>query len=46
MLYSRSGGQPLQFEPQRNLMTHTFDLDGGGSIAAAEGGAQRGSALR
>ena len=39
MLYSRSGGQPLQFEPQRNLMTHTFDLDGGGSIAADEGGA-------
>ena len=39
MLYSRSGGQPLQFEPQRNLMTHTFDLDGGGSIAVGEGGA-------
>ena len=39
MLYSRSGGQPVQFEPQRNLMTHTFDLDGGGSIAAGEGGA-------
>jgi hypothetical protein len=39
MLYSRSSGQPLQFEPQRNLMTHTFDLDGGGSIAAGEAGA-------
>jgi hypothetical protein len=39
MLYSRSGGEPLQFEPQRNLMTHTFDLDGGGSIAAGEAGA-------
>jgi hypothetical protein len=39
MLYSRSSGQPLRFEPQRNLMTHTLDLDGGGSIAAGDGGA-------
>jgi hypothetical protein len=39
MLYSRSSGQPLRFEPQRSLMTHTFDLDGGGSIAAGEAGA-------
>jgi hypothetical protein len=39
MLYSRSGGEPPRFEPQRNLMTHTFDLDGGGSIAAGERGA-------
>ena len=33
MLYSRllPGGQ---FEPQRNLMTNGFDLDGGGSLAA------------
>ena len=38
MLYSRSSGQPLRFEPQRNLTTHTFDLDGGGSIAAGEAG--------
>ena len=39
MLYSRSTGQPARFEPQRNLMTHTFDLDGGGSVAAGDGGA-------
>jgi hypothetical protein len=39
MLYARSSGQPVKFEAQRNLMTHTFDLDGGGSIAAGEGGA-------
>ncbi len=37
MLYSRLGDDGL-FEPQRNLMTRTFGLDGGGSIAAdAEG---------
>src|SRR5262245_45772061 len=39
MLYARSSGRPVQFEAQRNLMTHTFNLDGGGSIAAGEGGA-------
>ena len=39
MLYARSNAQRTAFEPQRNLMTHTFDLDGGGSLAVDEGGA-------
>lgn len=36
MLYARSKtvGDALGFEPQRNLMTRTFGLDGGGSVAA------------
>jgi hypothetical protein len=39
MLYARSNGAGTAFEPQRNLMTHTTNLDGGGSIAAdAQGG--------
>lgn len=33
MLYSRLGTNG-SFEPQRNLMTKTFGLDGGGSVAA------------
>ena len=38
MLYARSNAQRTAFEPQRNLTTHTFDIDGGGSIAADEDG--------
>jgi hypothetical protein len=34
MLYTRSDASASTFEPQRNLMTRTFDLDGGGSVAA------------
>jgi len=34
LLYSRSDEKRLRFEPQRNLMTRTFGLDGGASIAA------------
>ena len=34
MLYARSDPLRLRFEPQRNLMTRTTGLDGGGSIAA------------
>lgn len=34
MLYSRLNEAHTAFEPQRNLMTHTFGLDGGGTIAA------------
>ena len=33
MLYARSNPRRTAFEPQRNLMTRTYDLDGGGSIA-------------
>ena len=39
MLYARSNTQRTAFEPQRNLTTHTFDIDGGGSIAVDEDGA-------
>ncbi len=39
MLYARSDARRSAFEPQRNLMTHTFDLDGGGSLAVDEDGA-------
>lgn len=35
MLYSRSTIDALRFEPQRNLITQTTNLDGGGSIAVA-----------
>ena len=35
MLYARSNPQRTAFEPQRNLMTHTYNLDGGGSLAVA-----------
>jgi hypothetical protein len=38
MLYSRSDRDRAAFEPQRNLMTRTVNLDGGGSIAADERG--------
>src|SRR5436309_70605 len=34
MLYSRLNDAGNAFEPQRNLMHHSFGLDGGGSIAA------------
>jgi hypothetical protein len=34
MLYSRSNDSGTAFEPERNLMTRTFGLDGGGIIAA------------
>jgi hypothetical protein len=34
MLYTRMNEQRNAFEPQRNLMRHSFGLDGGGSIAA------------
>lgn len=34
MLYTRLNDQGTAFEPERNLMIETFDLDGGGSIAA------------
>jgi hypothetical protein len=34
MLYARSDPRGASFEPQRNLMTETTDLDGGGTIAA------------
>jgi len=39
MLYTRSNAQRTGFEPQRNLMTHTYNLDGGGSLAADDDGA-------
>jgi hypothetical protein len=38
MLYSRLDDSGKAFEPQRNLMTQTFNLDGGGSVAADEAG--------
>lgn len=38
MLYSRLNDAGDAFEPQRNLMTRTFGLDGGGSIAADASG--------
>ena len=34
MLYCRSNSERTAFEPQRNLMRKTYQLDGGGSIAA------------
>ena len=34
MLYTRSNPKGTAFEPQRNLMQKTYQLDGGGSIAA------------
>lgn len=38
MLYARMNDEGTAFEPQRNLMTRTFGLDGGGTLAAdAEG---------
>jgi hypothetical protein len=38
MLYARSNASATAFEPQRNLVSQTTDLDGGGSIAADENG--------
>jgi hypothetical protein len=38
MLYSRLIPGQKRFEPQRNLMTTTFGLDGGGSVAADSAG--------
>jgi hypothetical protein len=38
MLYTRLDAERLTFEPQRNLMTRTMNLDGGGSVAADEEG--------
>jgi hypothetical protein len=38
MLYARSTTSATAFEPQRNLISQTTDLDGGGSIAADEKG--------
>jgi hypothetical protein len=38
MLYSRLNNSCTAFEPERNLMTRTFDLDGGGTIAADPAG--------
>jgi hypothetical protein len=38
MLYSRLGDSHQTFEPERSLMTRTFGLDGGGSLAADAGG--------
>jgi hypothetical protein len=38
MLYSRLNDEGSGFEPQRNLMLHSFGLDGGGSIAADRNG--------
>lgn len=38
MLYARSNAAGTAFESQRNLMTRTTNLDGGGSIAADEQG--------
>ncbi len=34
MLYSRLNDAQTGFEPERNLITHTFNLDGGGAVAA------------
>jgi hypothetical protein len=38
MLYARLSDAGNAFEPQRNLMNHSFGLDGGGSIAADRSG--------
>jgi hypothetical protein len=38
MLYARANPAGTAFEPQRNLMTQTTHLDGGGSIAADRDG--------
>ena len=39
MLYARMDDAGDAFEPQRNLMLHSFGLDGGGSVAADGSGA-------
>lgn len=38
LLFSRLGAGEAAFEPQRNLMTSTFDLDGGANVAADDDG--------
>jgi hypothetical protein len=38
MLYSRLNDSHTAFEAERNLMTHTFGLDGGGTIAGDSAG--------
>jgi hypothetical protein len=38
MLYTRLNDSGSAFEPQRNLMLHTFGLDGGGTVAADRAG--------
>lgn len=38
LLYTRSTDAGATFEPQRNVMTRTFALDGGGAIAADHAG--------
>lgn len=38
MLFSRLNAAGTAFEPQRNLMSRTFNLDGGGSLAADDAG--------
>jgi hypothetical protein len=38
MLYARLNDAASAFEPQRNLMTSSFGLDGGGSVAADKAG--------
>ncbi len=38
MLYARANAAGTAYEPQRNLMSRTTNLDGGGSIAADERG--------
>jgi len=38
MLYARMNDDGTGFEPQRNLMLHSFGLDGGGSVAADSAG--------
>lgn len=38
MLYSQLDEAGKTFEPERNLMLHSFGLDGGGSIAADRNG--------
>ncbi len=38
LLYSRSNPEGTAFEPQRGLIHHSCDLDGGGSIAATADG--------
>lgn len=38
MLYTRTNDAGDAFEPERNLMLHSFGLDGGGSIAADDRG--------
>jgi hypothetical protein len=38
MLYSHLNDARTAFEPERDLMTHTFGLDGGGTIAADPAG--------